>query len=237
LILEVEAVNGTGRSLGRTLAAAFPHTVPVLTGYLVLGMAYGVLMQAKGYGAIWAFLMSAVAFCGSMQFVAITLLTGAFDPVGAVLMSLMVNARHLFYGVSMLGKYRGMGWAKVPLVYTLSDETFSIVSSVEPPEGMRARDFYLAVSVLDYIYWVGGSVLGALAGKFIRFDTTGLDFALTGLFVVLFIEQVKNPENRRSGVIGMACTVAALAVFGADKLVIPAMILVLVVLLLGRKKL
>ncbi len=230
-------MNGTGRSLGRTLAAAFPHTVPVLTGYLVLGMAYGVLMQAKGYGAIWAFLMSAVAFCGSMQFVAITLLTGAFDPVGAFLMSLMVNARHLFYGVSMLGKYRGMGWAKVPLVYTLSDETFSIVSSVEPPEGMRARDFYLAVSVLDYIYWVGGSVLGALAGKFIRVDTTGLDFALTGLFVVLFIEQVKNPENRRSGVIGMACTVAALAVFGADKLVIPAMILVLVVLLLGRKKL
>ncbi len=230
-------MNGTGRSLGRTLAAAFPHTVPVLTGYLVLGMAYGVLMQAKGYGAIWAFLMSAVAFCGSMQFVAITLLTGAFDPVGAFLMSLMVNARHLFYGVSMLGKYRGMGWAKVPLVYTLSDETFSIVSSVEPPEGMRARDFYLAVSVLDYIYWVGGSVLGALAGKFIRFDTTGLDFALTGLFVVLFIEQVKNPENRRSGVIGMACTVAALAVVGADKLVIPAMILVLVVLLLGRKKL
>lgn len=230
-------MNGTGRSLRRTLAAAFPHTVPVLTGYLVLGMAYGVLMQAKGYGAIWAFLMSAVAFCGSMQFVAITLLTGAFDPVGAFLMSLMVNARHLFYGVSMLGKYRGMGWAKVPLVYTLSDETFSIVSSVEPPEGIGARDFYLAVSGLDYIYWVSGSVLGALAGKFIRFDTTGLDFALTGLFVVLFIEQVKNPENRRSGVIGMACTVAALAVFGADKLVIPAMILVLVVLLLGRKKL
>ena len=230
-------MNGTGRSLGRTLAAAFPHTVPVLTGYLVLGMAYGVLMQAKGYGAIWAFLMSAVAFCGSMQFVAITLLTGAFDPVGAFLMSLMVNARHLFYGVSMLGKYRGMGWAKVPLVYTLSDETFSIVSSVEPPEGMRARDFYLAVSGLDYIYWVASSVLGALARKLIRFDTTGMDFALTGLFVVLFIEQVKNPENRRSGVIGMACTVAALAVFGADKLVIPAMILVLVVLLLGRKKL
>ena len=230
-------MNGTGRSLRRTLAAAFPHTVPVLTGYLVLGMAYGVLMQAKGYGAIWAFLMSAVAFCGSMQFVAITLLTGAFDPVGAFLMSLMVNARHLFYGVSMLGKYSGMGWAKVPLVYTLSDETFSIVSSVEPPEGIGARDFYLAVSALDYIYWVGGSVLGALAGQFIRFDTTGLDFALTGLFVVLFIEQVKNPENRRSGVIGMACTVTALAVFGADKLVIPAMILVLVLLLLGRKKL
>ena len=230
-------MNGTGRSLGRTLAAAFPHTVPVLTGYLVLGMAYGVLMQAKGYGAIWAFLMSAVAFCGSMQFVAITLLTGAFDPVGAFLMSLMVNARHLFYGVSMLGKYRGMGWAKVPLVYTLSDETFSIVSSVEPPEGMRARDFYLAVSVLDYIYWVGGSVLGALAGKFIRFDTTGLDFALTGLFVVLFIEQVIKRENRAPGAIGLVCSVVGLAVFGADNMIIPAMVLTLIVLLVGRRKL
>ena len=230
-------MNGTGRSLGRTLAAAFPHTVPVLTGYLVLGMAYGVLMQAKGYGAIWAFLMSAVAFCGSMQFVAITLLTGAFDPVGAFLMSLMVNARHLFYGVSMLGKYRGMGWAKVPLVYTLSDETFSIVSSVEPPEGMRARDFYLAVSVLDYIYWVGGSVLGALAGKFIRFDTTGLDFALTALFVVLFIEQVIKRENRAPGAIGLVCSVVGLAVFGADNMVIPAMALTMAVLLLGRRKL
>lgn len=230
-------MNGTGRSLRRTLAAAFPHTVPVLTGYLVLGVAYGVLMQAKGYGAIWAFLMSAVAFCGSMQFVAITLLTTAFDPVGAFLMSLMVNARHLFYGVSMLGKYRGMGGVKAALIYLLSDETFSIVSSVEPPEGVEDKNFYLAVSLLDYFYWVGGTLLGSLAGQFIRFDTTGLDFALTGLFVVLFIEQVKNPKNRMSGIIGLVCTVAALAVFGADKLVIPAMVLVLVVLLLGRKKL
>lgn len=227
----------TKQSLRRSVAAAFPRTVPVMTGYLVLGVAYGVLMQTKGYGAIWAFLMSAVAYCGSMQFVAITLLTSAFDPVGAFLMSLMVNARHLFYGVSMLGKYRGMGWAKVPLVYTLSDETFSIVSSVEPPEGVEARGFYLAVSLLDYVYWVGGTLLGSLAGQFIRFDTTGLDFALTGLFAVLFIEQVKNPKNRMSGIIGMACTVAALAVFGADNLVIPAMTLVLIVLLLGRKTL
>ena len=219
------------------LRAAFPRTLPVMTGYLFLGTAFGVLLRQAGYGVFWALLMSGLIYAGSMQFVTVSLLAGPFAPLSAMLVAFTVNARHLFYGVSMLGKYRGMGWAKVPLVYTLSDETFSIVSSVEPPEGMRARDFYLAVSVLDYIYWVGGSVLGALAGKFIRFDTAGLDFALTGLFVVLFIEQVKNPENRRSGVIGMACTVAALAVFGADKLVIPAMILVLVVLLLGRKKL
>ena len=219
------------------LRAAFPATVPVLTGYLCLGIAYGVLMQTKGYGVPWVLLMCCLAYCGSMQFVAITLLVTAFDPLQALLMSLMVNARHLFYGVSMLGKYRGMGAAKFPLIYTLSDETFSIVSSVEPPEDVPRKDFYLAVSLLNYGYWAAGSVLGAVAGRFITFDTTGLDFALTGLFVVLFIEQVKNPQNRMSGVIGLVCSAAALAVFGADNLVIPAMVLVLIVLLLGRKKL
>lgn len=221
----------------RTLAAAFPHTVPVLTGYLVLGIAYGMLMQAKGYGAPWVLLMSGVAYCGSMQFAAISLLTSAFDPIGAFVMSLLVNARHLFYGVSMLEKYRGMGGAKPALIYLLSDETFSLVSSARPPEGIPPRNFYLSISVLDYLYWVGGSLLGALAGRFIRFDTTGLDFALTGLFVVLFIEQISDPEKRVSGALGFVCSVAALIVFGANQLVIPAMVLVLAVLLIGRNKL
>ena len=128
--------NASGRTTSawrRAIAAAFPHTVPVLTGYLVLGAAYGVLMQSKGFGAPWVLLMSAVAFCGSMQFAAITLLTSAFDPLGAFIMSVMVNARHLFYGVSMLEKYRGLGGAKPILIYTLSDETFSVVFSAEPP--------------------------------------------------------------------------------------------------------
>ena len=228
-------INET-RPFRGSVAAAFPHTVPVLTGFLVLGIAYGMLMQSKGYGAPWALLMSGVAYCGSMQFAAISLLTSAFDPLGAFVMSLLVNARHLFYGVSLLEKYRGIGSAKPVLIYLLCDETF-IISSVEPPEGVRPGNFYLAISVLDYLYWVGGTLLGSLAGQFIRFDTTGLDFALTGLFVVLFIEQVSNPKNRASGVVGLGCSVAALAVFGADRLVIPAMILVLAALLIGRKKL
>ena len=229
-------INET-RPFKGSVAAAFPHTVPVLTGFLVLGIAYGMLMQSKGYGAPWALLMSGVAYCGRMQFAAISLLTSAFDPLGAFVMSLLVNARHLFYGVSLLEKYRGIGSAKPVLIYLLCDETFSIISSVEPPEGVRPRNFYLAISVLDYLYWVGGTLLGSLAGQFIRFDTTGLDFALTGLFVVLFIEQVSNPKNRASGVVGLGCSVAALALFGADRLVIPAMILVLAALLIGRKKL
>ena len=229
-------INET-RPFKGSVAAAFPHTVPVLTGFLVLGIAYGMLMQSKGYGAPWALLMSGVAYCGSMQFAAISLLTSAFDPLGAFVMSLLVNARHLFYGVSLLEKYRGIGSAKPVLIYLLCDETFSIISSVEPSEGVRPGNFYLAISVLDYLYWVGGTLLGSLAGQFIRFDTTGLDFALTGLFVVLFIEQVSNPKNRASGVVGLGCSVAALALFGADRLVIPAMILVLAALLIGRKKL
>ena len=229
-------INET-RPFKGSVAAAFPHTVPVLTGFLVLGIAYGMLMQSKGYGAPWALLMSGVAYCGSMQFAAISLLTSAFDPLGAFVMSLLVNARHLFYGVSLLEKYRGIGSAKPVLIYLLWDETCSIISSVEPPEGVRPGNFYLAISVLDYLYWVGGTLLGSLAGQFIRFDTTGLDFALTGLFVVLFIEQVSNPKNRASGVVGLGCSVAALALFGADRLVIPAMILVLAALLIGRKKL
>ena len=221
--------NASGRTTSawrRAIAAAFPHTVPVLTGYLVLGAAYGVLMQSKGFGAPWVLLMSAVAFCGSMQFAAITLLTSAFDPLGAFIMSVMVNARHLFYGVSMLEKYRGLGGAKPILIF-----------SAEPPPDVSRKDFYLAISLLDYAYWVGGSLLGSLAGQFIRFDTTGLDFALTGLFVVLFIEQISDPRSRISGIIGVVCTAAARAVFGADQLVIPAMVLVLAVLLIGRKKL
>lgn len=220
----------------RAVRMAFPYTIPVLTGYLILGMAYGILMQTSGYGVLWVLLISGTAFCGSMQFVAVTLLTSAFNPIQAFIMSIMVNARHLFYGVSMLKKYRGTGAFKPVLIYALTDETFSIVSSVEPPKDMPSRDFYLAVSILDYIYWVTGSVLGAVAGQFITFNTTGLDFVLTALFVVLFIEQVKNPLNRVSGIIGIACTVVALFIFGADNLVIPAMALILAVLLIGRKK-
>ena len=224
-------------SITRAVRAAFPHTVPILTGYLVLGAAYGLLMQTTGFSAPWVLLMSAVAYCGSMQFVAITLLAGAYDPLQALLMSLMVNARHLFYGVSMLGKSRGIGAVKPLLIYTMSDETFSVVSSVQPPADVPPSDFYLAVSLLDYFYWIAGSLLGSVAGQFITFDTTGLDFALTGLFAVPFIEQLKNPQNRARGVIGLVCTTAALAVFGPDSLVIPAMLLVLAVLLVGRKKL
>ncbi|MDO4566486.1 MAG: AzlC family ABC transporter permease, partial [Oscillospiraceae bacterium] len=195
----------------------------------------GMLMQAQGYGAAWAAAMSAVAYCGSMQFAAIPLLAAGFDPLGAFLMSLMVNARHLFYGIAMLDKYKNSGRLRFFLIFTLCDETFSLVSALDAPEGINRRLFYFWISLLDYLYWVGGSLLGGLLGSMELFNTEGLDFALTALFIVLFIEQIKEKEGRASGLIGALGALLALLVFGADNMVIPAMLLILAALLLLRR--
>ncbi len=231
----------SGGQWKKGLRAAFPHTIPVLTGFLTLGMAYGILMETKGYGAGWAVLMSVLAFGGSIQFVAITLLTTAFAPLQALLLSILVNARHLFYGLSMLEKYRGLGKIRAFLIFALCDETFSIVCSAEPPEGVERKPFYFWVSLLDYFYWILSTFLGSVAGSLITFDTTGMDFALTALFVVLFIEQIRKKENRISGLIGLGATLLSIVtvgqIFGTDNIVIPAMVLILAILLLGRKKL
>lgn len=219
------------------LRAAFPATIPVLTGYLCIGMAYGLLMANAGYGVLWALLLSLLCYAGSMEFVAVSLLTAGFDPVQALLMALMINARHAFYGLSMLEKYRGTGWARPFLIFSLTDETFSLVSTLEPLDGVTRRDFYFWISLLDYLYWQMGSVLGALIGGLLPFDTTGLDFALTALFIVLFLEQWRKRENRPAALIGLGCTAVSLAAVGADRLVIPDMVLILAVLLGGRNKL
>ena len=202
------------------LRAALPATIPVMTGYLCLGAAFGILLRTAGYGIGWSITMSMICYCGSMQFVGVSLLTAAFDPFQALLMSVMVNARHAFYGLSMLEKYRGTGPVRPVLICTLTDETFSLVSTLE-----------------DYLYWQVGCTLGNAVGGLLTFDTTGLDFTLTALFIVLLLEQVKKKENRAAGIIGMVCTAASLAVFGPDNFLIPAMILLLAVLLGGRKKL
>lgn len=218
------------------IRSAFPHTIPVLTGFLVLGMAYGVLMQSKGYGVLWSVLMSAIAYCGSMQFVAVTLLTTVFNPIQAFLLSLMINARHLFYGLSMLEKYKGLGKIRFFLIYTLTDETFSIASSISPPSNVDRKLFYCCISFLNYIYWVTGTFLGGLVGSRITIDTKGLDFVLTALFVVLFLEQMKYREIRRYGLAGILGALIGLTVFGAENMMIPSMVIILLILLAGRKR-
>lgn len=215
-------------NLKRAFIAAFPNTIPILTGFITLGMAYGILMATKGYAFYWALAFSIFCFGGSMQFVAITLLTTGFMPMQAFILSLMVNARHLFYGISFLKKYKGLGFIKNFLIFWLCDETFSVISTVEPPENVDRKLFYFWISFLDYIYWLIGTVLGGLLGGLITFDTSGLDFALTALFVVLLLEQWKNKNKRIYAVIGIVTTVISRIIFGENNLVIPAMIFILI---------
>ena len=221
--------------LRRAFRSAFPHTLPVLTGFAVLGIAYGVLMNTKGYGVFWAVLMSAAAFCGSMQFVAITLLTAAFNPVQALILSIMVNARHLFYGIALLDKYKGLGKIRFFLIFWLCDETFSIACSADPPAGIPKAYFYGWISFLNYSYWVCATFIGGVLGQLLTFNTAGLDFVLTALFTVLFLEQLLTKENRLPGMIGLVCTIAGRLLFGADNCVIPSMLLILAAFIFGRK--
>ena len=219
----------------QAIRAAFPHTIPVLTGYLVLGVAYGVLMQTKGYGTPWVLLMCCLAYCGSMQFVAITLLTTAFDPIQAFLMSLMVNARHLFYGISMVEAYQDTGKQKPYLIFALTDETYSLVCS-GVPEGADRRWYYLLVSLLDQCYWVAGTALGVAAGALLPFDATGVDFAMTALFVTVFVDQWRSTRDHIPAVLGVLASLACLLLFGPERFLIPAMIVISLVLSLGRKQ-
>ena len=220
----------------RALKAAFPYTLPILAGFAFLGLAYGILMHSKGFSFLWPMLMSMTIFAGSMEFVAADLLCSAFHPLYAFFLTLMVNARHLFYGISMLDKFKGTGLKKWYLIFGMCDESFSINQSVEPPEGVDRGSFYFFVTLFDYLYWVGGTLLGGLLGSVIPFSTEGLDFALTALFVVLFLGQLENAGSRIYGLIGTVCSLAVLLLVGADNMVIPSMIVILIVLLIGRKR-
>lgn len=224
-------------NIGKAFAKAFPHTIPVLTGFTVLGIAYGMLMAETGYNPLWIAAFSAFCFCGSMQFATIPFLIGEFRPLYVLVLSVMVNARHLFYGLSMLEKYKGTGKFKAFIIYWMCDETFAINSITEVPENIDKGQFYFAVSILDWLYWINGGIIGGIVGSLITINTAGLDFALTALFVVLFIEQLKNKRNAICGIIGIIAALVSLLLFGADNMVIVAMVIILIALIAGRSKL
>lgn len=212
-------------------------TLPVMAAYLVLGMGFGVLMASKGYSPWWALLMSVTVYAGSMQYVGVELLAGGAALLPAALMTLMVNARHLFYGFSMLETYRDLGWRKWYAVYALSDETYSLVCGAgELPEGVDRRDYFFLVSLLDQLYWFTGSVLGAALGRALPFDTAGVDFAMTALFVSIFVDQWEKTKEHRPAVLGLLLSLACLLIFGPDRFLIPAMALISFALLLCRGK-
>lgn len=209
---------------------ALPRTIPVMVGYLFLGAAYGILMNVNGYGIGWTFAISVLVYAGSLQYLGVTMLAGMVHPLAALMMSLMLNARHLFYGISMLGKYGEVRRGKPYLIFGLTDETFSVVCHDTAPKSLSQDKVYFWITLLDQCYWVLGSVLGAIAGSFITFDTTGLDFALTALFVVIFVDQWKQKEGHVPAVIGVLASVVCLMLWGASSFIIPAMALILAIL-------
>lgn len=216
------------------LKAAFPHTIPILAGFLFLGMTYGIYMNVSGFSFIYPLIMSMSIFAGSMEFVAVNLLLGAFDPLQAFLMTLMINARHIFYGLAMLDKFRGTGFKKLYLIFGMCDESFSINCSTEPPAGIDRGWFMFFVTLLNQLYWVTGATLGGIFGSFIKFSTEGLDFVMTAMFVVIFLENWLKEKNHISSIAGTAAALVCLVIFKADNFMIPAMLLTLGALTLLR---
>lgn len=222
----------------QTIRRVFPRTIPVLAGYLFLGVAYGVALKAKGFGVEWALLISATVYAGSMQFAMLGALTQPFAPVTMALMTLLVNARHIFYGLSMLGHYEETGRCKPYLIFSLTDETYSIVCN-GAPEGDDRKRWFTAISTLDHLYWVTGSILGALLGQLLPFDMTGIDFAMTALFTVIFTEQTSDAvKSWREGritcsdalfptLLGLTTTLLSLLLVGKDSFLLCAMAVML----------
>ncbi len=203
---------------------AFLKTLPVMAGYLVMGSGFGILFRVSGYGPLWALCMSVFLYAGSMQFVGISLLAGGASLLTVAVTTLLVQARHFFYGLSLVDRYKGAGIKKLYLIHGITDETYSLVCSTEPPKDTNPHTFYFAMSLLDQIYWITGCVLGNLVGGLLTFDTTGLDFAMTALFVTIFVEQWQATKEHRPALLGAAMALVCLVLFGADRFLIPAMI-------------
>ncbi len=217
------------------LKAAFPHTVPILAGFLFLGMTYGIYMNVSGFNFVYPMLMSMTIFAGSVEFVTVNLLLGSFDPVQAFVMALMLNARHIFYGISMLDKFKGTGLKKIYLIFGMCDETFSVNYTADILKDVDRGWFMFFVTLLNQIYWVAGATLGGIFGSFITFDTKGLEFVMTAMFVVIFLEQWLKDKNHFPALIGLGLSVLSLAVFGSSNFMLPAMFAILAALTILRK--
>ena len=215
--------------------AALPRTLPVLAGYLVLGVAFGLLLNSIGLGVFWAAAMSILVYAGSAQFLAVSLIGASASLPQVALLTFLLNFRHFFYGLSMVSRYQGVGKRKLYLAFALSDETYAILAGALPPAQVDPADYYFAVSLLDQCYWVAGSLIGATVGQLITFDTTGVDFAMTALFVVMFLTQWEENKDHRPALIGVGCTALCLVVLGSDHFLLPAMGLIILAFLALRK--
>lgn len=218
------------KDIKKAFLAAFPHTVPILAGFLFLGLSYGIYMNASGFSFWYPMLMSMLIFAGSMEFVAVSILLGGFHPLQTFLLTIVINARHLFYGLSMLDRYRGHGRKALYLIFGMCDETFSINYTADIPEGVDPGWFMTFVTLLNHFYWVLGATLGGLLGGLLHINTKGIEFVMTAMFVVIFLEQWRKEKSHESGVLGLGISLLCLLVFGRDHFIIPSMVGILVVL-------
>lgn len=219
-------------TIKKAFRAAFPHTIPIFAGFLFLGFTYGVYMNSLGFGFVYPMVMSLVIFAGSMEFFTANMLIGSFDPFYALTMALVINARHLFYGISMLDKYRNTGLKKFYLIYGMCDESFSVNYAAHIPESVDKGWFMLFVNLLNQFYWFFGSTLGGILGSYIKFNTKGLEFVLTAMFTVIFTDQYLKEKDHIPAVLGIILPVVCLALFGAKDFVIPSMSVILCALTL-----
>lgn len=215
---------------------AFAQSMPVLLGYIFLGIAFGLMLQDAGYSFWWAFLSSVCIYAGSMQFVLVTLLTGGASLIYAAVMTLFINGRHLFYGLSFIEKFRDMGKIYPYMVFSLTDETYSVLCGLKVPNGMSEKQVSFMIALFDHCYWILGSVLGALIGQMIVFDTTGIDFSMTALFVVIVLNQWLDSKEHRPALIGALIGVICLLLFGPDKFLLPALTLISLILIGVKNK-
>lgn len=219
-----------------TIKSAFIDTIPVLTGYLVLGFGFGIILKSAGYGILLAFIMSLFIYAGSMQYVAVGLLASGASLITVALTTLMVNARHLFYGISMLEKYKGIGKRKPYLIFALTDETYSLLCEDNPkivPE--QRANYYFFVSVFNQSYWIAGCVAGAVVGTLVEFNSEGIDFVLAALFLTIFLEQWLTSKKHIPAIIGVAASVICLLIFGSEKFLIPTMLIIALTLCLYKE--
>lgn len=225
------------RGYKRAFQKAFPYTIPVLTGYLFIGIAFGVMYAEKGYSFLWAALMSILVYAGSGQYLAVNFFVPGISFLHVIFMTLMVNIRHIFYGISLLDKFNQMGAKRWYMIFGLTDETYSLLCTTNIPEDVEEEKFLFAISIMNQSYWVIGSVIGGLAGAVLPFESEGIDFAMTALFVVIFVEQWMNKSNRIPELTGIIASVICLQFFGAEQFVLPSMLLIIMVLFFSRKRL
>ena len=216
---------------------AFPYTIPVFTGYIFIGIAFGVMYAEKGYSFLWAILMSVLVYAGSGQYLAVNFFVPGILFLHIIFMTLRVNARHIFYGISLLEKFNKIGRKRWYMIFALTDETYSLLCTTKIPRDVDAEKFLFAISILDHSYWILGSAIGAIAGTILPINSQGIDFAMTALFLVIFVEQWFEKKNRIPEVIGVAVALGCLWIFGADNFILPTMIIVIAVLFIGRKRL